>query len=168
VANEPTVIIRPVANWSARPPGCRILGVVIHCTTGGPDWDAALNATLSWFNNATAMASAHIVIARNGDIYESVPDERNAWHAGIVDKPPPAWLPDGNPNNWTLGVELVGDTTTPYTDEQYASLVWWIRGKMQRHGFPSTNICAHSDLYRQRGDPGGLFSWDKLRDGLND
>jgi N-acetyl-anhydromuramyl-L-alanine amidase AmpD len=147
------VIMHIVKNYSMKPPGCKPVGVVIHCTTGGPDWDAALRATLEWFDNPNSSASAHIVIRRNGDIYKCVLDENNAWHAGICDLPHPGWLPDGNPNNWTLGVELVG-TPDNYTDAQFETVVRWIRDRAEAWDFPLTNICAHSDLYSQRSDPG--------------
>jgi N-acetylmuramoyl-L-alanine amidase len=151
---EPEVVSRPVKNRSWRVSGATINGVVMHCTTGGPNWASTLQAVFNWFDYPDASASAHIVIDRDGTIYECVPDEYAAWHAGIVDKSIPAWIPASqNPNSWTLGVELLGNPGD-YTEAQYESAVWWIRQNSEEWGFPVTNICAHSDLYSQRSDPG--------------
>jgi N-acetyl-anhydromuramyl-L-alanine amidase AmpD len=151
---EPQVIQHPVANYGWRAPGATINGVVIHCTTGGPDWTSTLKAVFNWFDNPASSASAHCVIDRNGDIYETVPDEATAWHAGIVDKPLPAWIPSGsNPNSWTLGLELLGNPGD-YTEAQYDSAAWWIRQNADEWGFPATNIIEHRHLYSQRADPG--------------
>lgn len=153
----PVEIVHLVTNRDNRRPGATVNGVVLHCTTApNNNYQAALQATLAWFSNLGGSASAHIVIDRNGDIYRCVPDEGRAWHAGMVDKPLPDWLPQGqNPNEFTLGVELVGNPDD-YTDAQITALVGWLRYEAQHWGFPLTNICAHSDLYSQRRDPGPM------------
>jgi N-acetylmuramoyl-L-alanine amidase len=143
-----------VRNYSMKPPGCKPVGVVVHCTTGGPDWASTLQAVFNWFDNPASSASAHCVIDRDGTIWECVPDKNTAWHAGIVDKPLPPWIPSGqNPNSWTLGIELLGNPND-YTEAQYDSAAWWIRQNADEWGFPATNIIAHCELYTQKSDPG--------------
>src|SRR5207244_2802147 len=51
--------------------------IVIHKTEG-----ATAAGAVSWFQNPAAHASAHFVVDKNGDIYESVKPEDVAWHAG--------------------------------------------------------------------------------------
>lgn len=46
-----------------------------------------LDATLSWLRNPISLASAHIVIARNGDLYSLVPLKEPAWAQGGVHNP---------------------------------------------------------------------------------
>lgn len=142
-----------VHNYSPRLTGTIPIGVVVHCTTGGPDWDAALKATLDWFDNPKSEASAHIVIARDGLVYRCVADKYMAWHAGLHNRPFPDWLIPGNPNDWTLGAELVGNPDD-YEPIQLDVLVMWVKAKAKEHWFPQTNVCAHSDLYSQKDDPG--------------
>ena len=142
-----------------------IRGIVVHITNGGAStWEANLQGTMDWFSNPNSNASSHVVIDRNGTIYAGVPDEYCAWHAGVVDKSLPDWIP-GNPNQRTLGVELVGQTDDPATEEQYRSLAWYIKTKAVSYGFvpDREHIIPHSLLYRQRAnDPGPNFRWDKL------
>ena len=154
--DEPTVIQRPVANRGQRVPGATINGVVIHCTTHKPwmTYAETLQAVFNWWDNPESSASAHCVIDRDGTIYETVPDQYTAWHAGIVDLPLPSWIPASqNPNSWTLGLELLGNPGD-YTEAQYDSAAWWIRQNAEEWGFPVTNIVEHRHLYSQRSDPG--------------
>ena len=50
---------------------------VIYCTAT-PSAQAAINT----LTDPNAKASAHVVIARNGEITQLVPFNRIAWHAG--------------------------------------------------------------------------------------
>lgn len=70
--------------------------LVIHYTAGR----SADNA-INWLCNPTSKASAHLVIAANGEITQLVDLNRVAWHAG-----PSVW--EGRPrvNDWSIGIEL--------------------------------------------------------------
>jgi len=76
------------------------VGCIIH-------YDAAGNAsdTVYWFKKKGANASAHVVIARNGRIIQTVSFYDAAWHAGksqiIIDGKKYKKL-----NKWMLGIEL--------------------------------------------------------------
>lgn len=52
-------------------------------------------------------------------------------------------------------MELVGNPDN-YDDRQIAALIPWLKHAAHKWGFPLTNICAHSELYSQRSDPGPL------------
>lgn len=141
-------------------------GAVIHCTGRGgigQDWSTVLQATINWFANSTSNASAHFVIDRDGTIHRCVPVSRVAWHAGVVDKPMYSWMSEWNPNQITVGIELLGDTVTPYEMVQYQALAWllvWLkRNKLPLLKFDTMHLIPHSLLYTQRTDPGPLFNW---------
>ena len=75
--------------------------IIIHYTAGGD----ALNS-VNWLCNPIAQASAHVVIGRDGRIYQLIPFDTVAWHAGRS-----SWkLPDGTVregyNQYSLGIEL--------------------------------------------------------------
>src|SRR5438093_1003374 len=68
--------------------------IVIHKTEG-----ATAAGAVSWFQNPASHVSAHFVVDKNGDIYESVKPEDVAWHAGNWDY-----------NVHSIGIEHAGFT----------------------------------------------------------
>jgi N-acetyl-anhydromuramyl-L-alanine amidase AmpD len=106
-----------------------------------------------------AYASAHYMIDRNGVIYSLVPENRQAYHAGVS-----TWRGRDMLNGWSLGVELLATATSGYTDEQYAALSHLCADIMTRHNVPPDSIVGHSDVAPGRKrDPGLLFDWGRLR-----
>jgi N-acetylmuramoyl-L-alanine amidase len=70
--------------------------IVIHYTAG-----ASAISSVNYLNNPNTPVSAHLLIARNGHIYQMVDFETQAWHAGkskIYNKT--------NLNNCSVGIEL--------------------------------------------------------------
>ena len=62
--------------------------------------------------------SAHTLITRSGNIIQYVPFNKRAWHAGdSIFKGRCAC------NDYSIGIELEGTETLPYTDQQYSILV---------------------------------------------
>lgn len=51
--------------------------LVMHYTAG-----ASMGSSVNWFANPAAKASAHLTIGRDGEVKQSVPFNRPAWHAG--------------------------------------------------------------------------------------
>lgn len=83
--------------------------VTWHITEG------PLDATLSWLRSPASQASAHLVIARDGKIYNLVDLDRPAWAQGRVDNPDRSnpvvqqTVDAGiNPNLRSLSIECVG------------------------------------------------------------
>jgi N-acetylmuramoyl-L-alanine amidase len=54
------------------------IGIVVHYT-GSP----SLNSAVNWIVNKDSKISYHIVIGRKGEIVQTCPFNRVAWHAGI-------------------------------------------------------------------------------------
>src|SRR3546814_5706383 len=61
--------------------------------------------------------SAHFFVRRGGRIVQLVATAQRAWHAGVSTF-------DGRErcNDFSIGIELEGTDTTPYTDMQYQAL----------------------------------------------
>lgn len=80
--------------------------------------EGSLDATLAWLRNPVSLASAHIVIGRNGEIYNLVPLKEPAWANGIVNNPDrknpivQQTVDAGvNPNLRTYSIECVGHSS---------------------------------------------------------
>ena len=125
--------------------------VVLHFTA------ATLDRTLEIFTDPGSEVSAHLVIDRDGSIYEVVPclggAARRAWHAG---KSRMELSTNGDSqliesfNDRSIGIELVNlnGNLFPYTEAQYASLF----GVIERL----------TSLFRGKSDPGLCFEWERL------
>lgn len=72
-------------------------GVILHDTVS-----ANASGPLSWLCNKLSKASCHLLIDRDGTIYQLVPFNREAWHAGKSQL-------DGRTgvNRFSVGIELV-------------------------------------------------------------
>jgi N-acetylmuramoyl-L-alanine amidase len=70
--------------------------IVIHCTASG---DA--RSSIRYLTAGNTPVSAHLLIARDGKIYQMVDFQTQAWHAGKSQL-----LGNTNPNNSSLGIEL--------------------------------------------------------------
>lgn len=86
-------------------------------------------------------ASAHLLIGRGGEVWQLVPFDKQAYHAG-------ASMLNGRTslNRWTLGIELVGDQQSGFSREQYESLVGVLIGLEQKHGFNRDNVVGHDTV----------------------
>lgn len=143
--------------------------VVIHFTA------TTLERTLSIFSNPASEVSAHLVIGRDGAVYEVVPcldgNARRAWHAGKsrmeVGAQGAARVVESF-NDRSIGIELVNvnGNLFPYTEAQYAALF----GVLDRLKalYPALKrpeaIVGHEHIagFRGKSDPGLCFEWDRL------
>jgi len=107
--------------------------------------------------------SAHFVVARNGIITQFVPTEKRAWHAGES-----AWLGREDCNDYSIGIEMVGDERTPFTPKQYTETARLCRSLMQRYpNMDKTRIVGHQDIAPNRKwDPGKQWNWRRFRRSL--
>jgi N-acetylmuramoyl-L-alanine amidase len=72
--------------------------IVLHFTASGgagPEGDA------DYFLSPNARVSAHAVVGRDGQILQTVPFDRTAWHAGRS-----VWRGVPNCNDFSLGIEI--------------------------------------------------------------
>jgi AmpD protein len=100
--------------------------------------------------------SAHLLIDRKGEVTQFVPFHQRAWHAGVSEF-------DGRAacNDFSIGIELEGTDTEPYTEAQYQQLVEVTQCILGE--YPAVNndrILGHSDIAPERKtDPGPAFDW---------
>ncbi len=100
--------------------------------------------------------SAHLLIDRVGVITQFVSLHDRAWHAGKS-----CYEARDNCNDFSIGIELEGTDTLPYTDEQYLQLARVTH--LLCDYFPDLTpdrIVGHSDIAPERKtDPGPAFDW---------
>lgn len=149
----PQVISRPSPNWNARPPGVLVDLVVLHATESG-----SAEQDVQWLCEPLSKASAHVVIDRDGTIYELVDPRHRAWHAGVSQF-------GGRPNcnDYSLGIELANrcDGKEAFPDAQLAAAAQRVAEYMKEWPAITTDrITRHSDIALPVGrkhDPGPLF-----------
>ncbi|MCR2822835.1 N-acetylmuramoyl-L-alanine amidase [Lederbergia panacisoli] len=129
--------------------------------------------------------SAHYLIGRAGEIYQLVPEDRVAYHAGS------GVLPyftkyRNKMNQFSIGIEMLAigtreemesmisgdiyDSINPlfigYTDDQYKALILLLDDIIDRNSSIERNrnyIIGHDEYASGRKtDPGSLFEWSKI------
>jgi N-acetylmuramoyl-L-alanine amidase len=156
---------------------------------------------VSWNENgvqktAKVQASAHLVIDRDGTVYQCVNFSDRAWHAG------PATLWQGKPiarnaNDFTIGIEIAnwgklkcvgpnafvnylgkpftgtvffdaaGDAWEAYPDAQLAAVIQ--AAKVVVHACPGidrANVQGHAEIQTNKSDPGPAFPMAKFLDAV--
>jgi AmpD protein len=104
--------------------------------------------------------SAHLLIDREGALTQFVSLYDRAWHAGKSH-----FAGRDNCNDFSIGIELEGTDTSPYSDAQYTQLARVTQ--LMRGRFPAlmpARIVGHSDIAPQRKtDPGPSFDWTRYK-----
>lgn len=112
----------------------------------------------SFASLAGVRVSAHLFINREGVITQFVPFDKRAWHAGES-------MFEGRPrcNDFSIGIELEGSDTEPFTDAQYEALVKATKAiQIMYPVITRQRIVGHSDIAPGRKtDPGPLFDWKR-------
>ncbi|MEO8767129.1 MAG: 1,6-anhydro-N-acetylmuramyl-L-alanine amidase AmpD [Nitrosospira sp.] len=163
----------PSPNCDERPAGCAINLLVIHNISLPPD-EFGGDGVIELFANRLdpeahpyyqtlrdLKVSTHFFIRRDGEIIQFVPCEKRAWHAGVS-----CWHGKARCNDFSIGIELEGSDSTPFTDLQYAMLAALTR--VLQKTYPITDIAGHSDIAPGRKtDPGPCFDWERYRNALS-
>jgi len=151
----PTVLTSP--NHDARPSGMPIDMLVLHYT-GMTTGEVAIGR----LRDASAKVSAHYVVEEDGRIFQLVPEERRAWHAGVA-----YWRGHRDINGRSIGIELVNPGHEfgyrAFPKAQMSALVDLAAAIVKRRRIPARNVVGHSDVAPERKeDPGELFEWERL------
>lgn len=141
--------------------------LVIHTTQAGPHETAVLaEDLLAMFQTPGNRISAHFIVKQDGTIWQCVPLDRSAWHAG-----------NGNINRRSIGIECEGDCRRPdmWTEPLQASLCQltsWLVAKYdippdRRHIFGHNEVPDPRDPTRFGGanhhkDPGSFAPWSRI------
>lgn len=103
--------------------------------------------------------SSHLVIKRTGDIVQYVPFDKRAWHAGQS-----SYEGRERCNDFSIGIELEGTETIPYSETQYRQLAAVVKTLLKTYpGLSANRITGHSNIAPERKtDPGESFDWRKF------
>ena len=154
-------------NCDTRPPGTAIDLLVIHNISLPPGKFGGQEIAQLFTNTLDTQAhpyyaqlkglrvSAHFLIRRSGEMIQFVSCIKRAWHAGAS-----AWDGRAGCNDFSLGIELEGTDTLPFSDRQYAALIRLTR--VLQRAYPIRSITGHSDIAPGRKtDPGPEFEWPR-------
>jgi N-acetylmuramoyl-L-alanine amidase len=133
--------------------------VVLHATVG------SARSALAWLTNRAARVSAHYLIDKTGHVYQLVPDEYAAWHAGNA-----LWKGETAINECSIGIELenANNGRDPYPPTQLDALLELTRDLISRYQIAPEMITRHADVAQPAGrksDPAG-FPWAAFREAL--
>jgi N-acetyl-anhydromuramoyl-L-alanine amidase len=164
-------------NQDARPDPAEVSLLIVHGISlppgefGGPWIDALFTNRLDlgahpYFAQLAGLrVSSHLLIRREGEIVQYVPFGARAWHAGVS-----RFAGHERCNDYSIGIELEGADTVPYTDAQYAALAAATRALLQRYpSITPERIAGHSDVAPGRKtDPGPAFDWLRFKTSIAD
>ncbi|MBT6288265.1 MAG: 1,6-anhydro-N-acetylmuramyl-L-alanine amidase AmpD, partial [Oceanospirillales bacterium] len=101
----------------------------------------------------TVRVSSHLVIGRDGAMYQPVAFDQRAWHAGES-----SFSGQSGCNDFSIGIELIGAEEGPFTDAQYRILATVCQRLCQTYDIPVDQIVGHRDIAPGRKvDPGADF-----------
>lgn len=157
--------------YGPRPLGVMPSLLVIHGISlpagqfGGPYVKALFTGALDtdgdprFHELAGLRVSAHLLVDRLGNVTQFVSLAERAWHAGQS-----VFEGQVECNDFSIGVELEGSDTTPYTDAQYDTLGWLVPAlRVAYPAITARRVVGHCHIAPGRKtDPGESFDWLRL------
>ena len=106
--------------------------------------------------------SCHYLIKNNGDIIKMVPENYQAWHAGIS-----SWKKYKSLNKNSIGIEITNPghefKYKKFSNNQIFSLIKLTKYLIKKFKISPKSILGHSDIAPDRKlDPGEKFPWEFL------
>lgn len=152
--NLPVVYEQTEMHGGVMGPGRPYLIVVHYTGTSG------LDSPLDWLTRrgnraANQVVSAHLIIDRDGTVYQLLPFNQIAWHAGASSY-------DGvsGCNAFSIGIENVG-TGADWPEAQVEANRLVIEALCDAYDIE--DVVGHSDVAPGRKpDPGTRYPWDKI------
>ena len=126
---------RPVSKW------------VIHATHGNI---GTLSVNEAKFLRDSPDVSCQDVIGKSGEVYEILPDDHAAWHAGVC---LPGWGIE------SIGTEIHHAIGESYTSYQFETLTALGRQKIARHGLTEADIDTHRAIALPKGRKSDPHGW---------
>lgn len=160
----------PSPNFNQRPENIPVSLLVIH-NISLPPGEFGGGYVQQFFQNrldasihpyfatiANLQVSAHLFIERDGKVIQFVAFDQRAWHAGAS-----SFEDVANCNDYSIGIELEGTDTLPYTDEQYVVLAKVTRQLLLTYPtLTPARITGHEHIAPGRKtDPGPAFDWSR-------
>ncbi len=127
--------------------------IIIHYTAL-----KSINESIEYLCAKKNRVSAHYLISKTGAIYNLVPENQRAWHAGES-----YWKGEKDINSQSIGIELDYlplKNHNKYTKELINSLIKLLKLLIKKYKIKPHNILGHSDVAPYRKiDPGTNFPW---------
>ena len=148
------------SNMSPRSGDGTIQMIVLHSTEGTRKSDIPI-----LLGHTHRKVSTHYYIQRDGKIFQYVPDNQAAWHAGAS-----SWL--GQSAGWiqshSIGIELENRNTRTieredYPDVQYRAALELVKELTRKYRVPSDNLVRHTDIAPGRKADPAFFPWEQFR-----
>lgn len=151
------VALAPSPNQGERKGGRTPNALLLHYT-GLPTAEAALRQ----LSDPTTQVSAHYLVREDGFLFQLVPEQRRAWHAGRG-----SWAGENDMNDVSIGIEIANaghrGGLPPYPPAQIDTVIALCRDIIERWHIRPERVLAHSDVSHGRKiDPGEHFPWGKL------
>jgi len=160
--------------------------IVIHYTAS-----TNLVSTVNFLQSPKNKVSAHVVIGRMGEVFQLVPFNIQAWHAGKSE-----YKGCKNLNHYSIGIELLNAGKLERRDNKFYTyygeeiprkqvvscinedegLTFWQAFSTEqikklislcralKKQYPQIKeIIGHSDITSRKIDPGKAFPWDKIQ-----
>lgn len=166
-----SALAMPSPNFNQRPDDIPVRLIVLH-NISLPPGEFGSGAVVRFFQNQldpqehpyfreieSLQVSAHFFIERDGRVIQCVSCDQRAWHAGRS-----SYLGVADCNDYSIGIELEGTDTVPFTDAQYTSLQHLVSAIQAHYPDTSHQLTGHSDIAPGRKtDPGSCFDWLRFR-----
>ena len=166
----------PSPHFNRRPEGASIDLIVLHAISLPPGifdvslvrdfFQGTLDVTMhrELADLAGLRVSSHFLVDRDGRIYQFVRCRDRAWHAGVS-----SWQGVDNCNDYSIGIEMMGDEQLPFTAAQYREVARLCRCLMQCYpGITRDRIVGHQQVAPGRKwDPGRQWDWQRFRRSLS-
>lgn len=162
--------IIPISNYGFSQTISQYKSLVLHYTAANTPED-----TINWFKNPASQVSAHLLIARDGRIWQFVPFNKPAYHSGNY----PVNLTSIGIELDNIGYERDSFTVDPanairllgkdgverswevYPAAQYDALVAVSRLLVKTYGI--LEIVGHDKISDEKLDPGPAFPMEKFK-----
>ena len=174
--------------WEDRLPEAQVEFVMVHFMSAvveHPDDPYNMTYLRSIFEDYEI--SVHYIIGRDGTIYCYVPENVTAYHAGRGTYGDERYT--NKMNHYSVGIEIAAigskadmvdyltgweydnlEVDVGYTEAQYESLIALVRDICLRNDVPMDrqHIVGHDEYGPGKTDPGELFDWERLINGIQD
>ncbi|MFK4751036.1 1,6-anhydro-N-acetylmuramyl-L-alanine amidase AmpD [Oceanobacter sp. wDCs-4] len=164
----------PSPNFGQRPPAAVVSLLVIH-NISLPPGQFGSGCIQRFFSNQLAVdehpyfaeidglqVSSHLLIERDGTLYQFVNFNDRAWHAGVS-----CYEGLTDCNDFSIGIELEGCDNTPYSEAQYQVLTRVTIALRRYYPMIGSRIAGHDDIAPGRKtDPGPAFDWGRYLNSL--
>jgi len=142
-------------NYEDRPKGVEPYMLLLHYT-GMESMEAAKER----LSDPEGPVSAHYLIDEDGTVFDLVPEDKRAWHAGVS-----FWDHESDINSVSIGIEIVNPGHEfgyrPFPEVQMQAVLKLCQDIQGRYDI--THVLGHSDVSPERKqDPGEIFEWQWL------